>query len=94
MRKPTNPTDAPSAPKAVAAALPRDRMEFIRFRTKEDLRKAMGIFRHVTSPDITFTFRKDWPDDTCVTNTATVRALQALGYSFEWLTEHLEPQEP
>jgi hypothetical protein len=88
MRKPTSPTaDASLAP-------PRDRMELIRFRTKDDLRKAMSVFRHFTSPEITFTFRDDWPDDTCVTNTATVRALQALGCPFEWLTEHLEPSQP
>jgi hypothetical protein len=69
-------------------------MEIIHFRTKQDLRQAMGLFREVSSSDIFFTFRKDWPDGTCVTNTATVRALQALGLPFEWLTAHVQAQQP
>lgn len=69
-------------------------MEIIRFPTKEHLREAMGVFWEVASPDIYFTFRKEWPEGTCVTNTATVRALQSLGFSFEWLTEKVEPQQP
>jgi hypothetical protein len=70
-------------------ALLRDRMEFIRFKTEEDRRKAMGIFRKDTAGEILFTFRKDWPADTCITNTATVRALRQYGFAFEWLTENV-----
>jgi hypothetical protein len=72
---------------------PRNRMEVIRFDTRENLVKAMGVFRHVASPDIHFTFRGDWPGEMCVTNTATVRALQGLGVEFTWLTEHLPAEE-
>jgi hypothetical protein len=68
-------------------------MEIIRFETRENLVKAMGVFRHVSSSDIHFTFRGDWPDEMCVTNTATVRALQGLGVEFKWLTEHLPPAQ-
>jgi hypothetical protein len=62
-------------------------MEFVRFKTPEDRRKALGIFRDVTSSDIYFTFREDFPERTCITNTATVRALIQHGVDFEWLTE-------
>jgi hypothetical protein len=65
-------------------------MEIIRFETKENLVKAMGVFRNGPS-DVYFTFRGDWPDEMCITNTSTVRALQALGVEFTWLTEHLPP---
>jgi hypothetical protein len=64
-------------------------MEFIRFKTREDSRKAMGIFLKDTSGNIYFSFRADFPENTCVTNTATVRALRAHGFAFEWLTENV-----
>jgi hypothetical protein len=62
-------------------------MEVIRFKTDTDQTKAMGLFHEVTAGGITFSFRKEFPERTCVTNTATVRALQAYGVGFEWLTE-------
>ncbi len=95
MRKPTTPTDTFSPPEqpAVTPILTRNRMEIIQFETRENLVKAMGVFRQVASSDIHFTFRGDWPDEMCITNTATVRALQALGVKFNWLTEHLPPEQ-
>ena len=89
MRKSANPVAAQLPPEVVPVLPPRDRLEFIRFRTPEDLRKALGIFREVQSADVYFTFREEFPPDTCVTNTATVRALQAHGLAFEWLTENI-----
>jgi hypothetical protein len=90
MNKPPSHADdqTPTAEGVPTAAL-RDRMEFLRFKTPQDLRKALGIFREVTSSEIYFTFREDFPPNTCVTNTATVRALQARGIPFEWLTENV-----
>jgi hypothetical protein len=64
-------------------------MEFIRFPSKESSRKAMRVF--LTGPDdVYMTFREEWPEGTCLTNTSTVRALQALGVDFEWLTKDLD----
>jgi hypothetical protein len=91
MRKSINSTtDVQQPPQEAVVVDPlRNRMEIIRFKTREDLRKAMGIFRDVTSSEISFTFRKDFPDNTCVTNTATVRVLLQHGLAFEWLTENV-----
>jgi hypothetical protein len=88
MQKGTTTTDtfSPPAQPDVAPVLPRNRMEIIRFETRENLVKAMGVFRQVASSDIHFTFRGDWSDEMCITNTATVRALQALGVKFNWRT--------
>jgi hypothetical protein len=66
-------------------------MEIIDFERKENMVQAFGIFRHVSSSDIHFTFRANLPDTVCITNTATVRALRSLGVPFKWLTEHLPP---
>ena len=88
MRKPASQPDIEPKRAADPSLCPRDRLEIVRFQTQEDLRKALGIFREVTSSDVYFTFRKDFPANTCVTNTATVRALQAHGLPFEWLTEN------
>src|SRR5947209_2077015 len=94
MKKPTTTdTFSPPPQPGVTHVLPRNRMEVIRFETRENLVKAMGVFRQVASSDIHFTFRGDWPEDMCVTNTATVRALQALGVKFNWLTEHLPAEQ-
>jgi hypothetical protein len=83
-------TEHQLAPSEASPALPlRDHVEFVRFKTREDMRKAMGIFLKATSGDICFTFREDFPENTCVTNTATVRALRAHGFDFEWLTENV-----
>jgi hypothetical protein len=86
---PKPPSRANEAPPPEREDVPsRNRMEFIRFKTPQDARKALGIFREVSSSDIFFTFRKEFPADTCVTNTATVRALRQHGVAFEWLTEN------
>jgi hypothetical protein len=90
-KKPTQSHDAQppaSPPDSRARALQRNRMEFVRFPTKQDRLDALGIFWDVTSSEIHFTFRKDWPENTCITNTATVRELVKHGVNFEWLTEN------
>jgi hypothetical protein len=85
-KRPVPPVDASSS---VPEARLRDRLEIVRFGTAADLQKALGLFRDVSSSDIHFTFRKDFPADIAVTNTATVRALRAHGLAFEWLTENI-----
>jgi hypothetical protein len=87
-KKRKHTADVQPTPPAERATPQRNRLEIIRFPTEEDATKAMGIFWNVTSPEIRFTFRETLPPRTCVTNTATVRALQEHGYVFEWLTEN------
>jgi hypothetical protein len=54
-------------------------MEMIRFKTREDSRKAMGIFHEYGYRDIYFSFSVDLPEHTCVTNTFTVGGAEADG---------------
>jgi hypothetical protein len=87
-RKPRNGEVPTAAPAAAPPAPQRNRLEFIRFRTREDRRKALGIFGQDAPSDVYFTFSADFPENTCVTNTSTVRALRERGIPFEWLTEN------
>jgi hypothetical protein len=86
----TSNTPTPSSPATRSSApLTRNRLELIRFRTQQDQLEAFRIFRENASSDTFFTFRKEWPEGVCQTNTSTVRALQGLGVPFEWLTENV-----
>jgi hypothetical protein len=87
-KKPNRTADVQRAPLAERVTPQRNRLEIIRFPTEEDDCKAMGIFHKVNSPEIFFTFRETLPPRTCVTNTATVRALREHGFVFERLTEN------
>jgi hypothetical protein len=85
--RPVSNSEPPAMPAAEPVLLP-NRMEVIRFKTREDSRKAMGVFHEYAYRDIYFTFSADLPENTCVTNTLTVRALKQMGVDFEWLTEN------
>lgn len=65
-------------------AFPVNRLEVIRFATREDCRRAIGVLLERGMLNYSSSARNEW-----AVRTDVVRALRAGGVPFEWLTENV-----
>jgi hypothetical protein len=80
----TRPGSSPSEPQPNGPAPDQNRLEVIRFASREDHRRAIGVLLERGMLSFTSTVVNQW-----AVRTDVVRVLRAAGVPFEWLTENV-----